>query len=347
MAHKYNPIRLYLDGYDWTGRTTGSQLLLAWVPFVLAVLMDALAPMFPAQQRLFEVAAFLVVGFVFVPAFGHVVRRLNDTNLPAALTFLLFVPYVCWAMVLVLLFRGRKQRRTRYMGILRRAGFALACAGALLGFSRATWEPYVAMASSMNPTLETGDYIAVGRVSSDFDRGDVVAFYRHDGVPLLKRIIGVGGDVISIENGVVVLNGEPSAQEPDGTYIKPMVYEGPNRTLPRCGNGAVGQGADCISNAFTEAFPDENGSHRIVNLVDNGPFDQTPEYRVPQDMFFVMGDNRDNSMDSRVPPQAGGVGLVPQNAIIGKARLIVLSFEGTTLWNPFAIRWGRILKAVE
>jgi len=110
------------------------------------------------------------------------------------------------------------------------------------------------------------------------------------------------------------------------------------------GNGAVIPLAQYI-----ETLP--NGvQHRIIKMGDNGPLDNTQVYQVPAGEYFMMGDNRDNSQDSRV---LSAVGYVPAENLIGRAEFIFFSTDGSgPLWPPmiwkwpFAIRYDRLFRAV-
>ena len=88
-------------------------------------------------------------------------------------------------------------------------------------------------------------------------------------------------------------------------------------------------------------------SHDVLNLTDNGPGDNTPEFTVPEGNYFFMGDNRDNSGDSRWPASAGGVGMVPAQYLIGRADRIMFSSAGKSLLYFWTWRPDRFFKAVD
>ena len=178
------------------------------------------------------------------------------------------------------------------------------------------------------------------------ERGDVVVF-RHpvQGSDYIKRLVGLPGDTIQITNGQIILNGTPVAQEPAGTFTEVFDRQGPQGLLPRCESGAVGQGAACTKSRFVETFPD-GGEHVVLNVGVQGS-DNTSVYTVPEGNFFFMGDNRDNSSDSRLAQVAGGVGYVPFENLIGRADRIVFSSAGRSMLYFWTWRSDRFFKGIE
>ncbi len=178
------------------------------------------------------------------------------------------------------------------------------------------------------------------------ERGDVVVF-RHPvtGEDFIKRVIGLPGDRIQVTDGRLSINDEPVKIEEAGTFTEVMERQGPQGLMPRCRNGAVGMGAACEKTRYTETLP--NGvSHDILDI---GPqsSDNTGVYTVPENQFFFMGDNRDNSTDSRVPQSARGVGFVPFEDLVGRADRIVFSSAGRSMLAFWTWRSDRFFKAVE
>src|SRR6056297_168639 len=167
------------------------------------------------------------------------------------------------------------------------------------------------------------------------ERGDVAVF-RHPvtGRDFIKRVIGLPGDTVQVTDGVVIINGTPVTVEDAGVFEEMVEPQGPNRVRPRCENGPIGTGGICAKSRQIETLP--NGtSHAILNIDDQGS-ENTGVYRVPQGHYFFMGDNRDNSSDSRLPNVAGGVGMVPYENLVGRADRILFSAAGTSLfyfWN--------------
>ena len=215
------------------------------------------------------------------------------------------------------------------------------------------YEPFNIPSGSMVPTLLVGDYLFVSKFSYGYsryslpfglplfsgriffhppERGDVAVFKlpTDNSTDYIKRVIGLPGDHIQIKNGVLYINDQPCPRK----RIEDYLYEE--------GNGAV-----IPITQYLETLP--NGrQHRIIQMTDNGPLDNTPVYDVPMGKYFMMGDNRDNSQDSRV---LSAVGYVPAENLIGRAEFIFFSTDGSArLWEiwawPFAIRYGRLFHGV-
>jgi len=180
---------------------------------------------------------------------------------------------------------------------------------------------------------------------SEPERGDVVVF-RHPvtGSDYIKRLIGLPGDRVQIKEGVVIINGEAVKVEAAGTFTEEFAAQGPQRMLPRCANGAVGEGGTCEKEKFTETLP--NGvSHSVLNI-GNQRADNTGVYTVPEGHFFFMGDNRDNSTDSRFSQSVGGVGFVPFEDLIGRADRIMFSSAGRSMLFFWTWRSDRFFKGI-
>src|SRR5579859_8179759 len=198
------------------------------------------------------------------------------------------------------------------------------------------FEPFNIPSGSMIPTLLIGDYVFVSKYSYGFsrysfplihppfsgrilgrlpERGDVVVFKlpRDPSIDYIKRIVGLPGDRIQMIDGVLNINGEPVKQQrvEDG-------YDPDYR-----GHPTVQQ--------FIETLP--NGvQHPIFKHEGHNPLDDTAVFVVPEGKVFAMGDNRDNSLDSRVPPQDDGVGFVPLENLVGKAEIRWFSFDDQDPW---------------
>lgn len=216
----------------------------------------------------------------------------------------------------------------------------------------ALFQPFTIPSSSMEPGLVTGDYIVVSkfpygwsRASLPFNpplfngrifertavRGDVVVFRlpRDPKQTWIKRVIGLPGDRIQVRGGVVFVNGRALPAEPIG--------------LTRTHDDPTLQAAQ-----VRETQP--NGrSYVTYDGIDGGQGDDTGEYVVPEGFYFMMGDNRDNSLDSRWPRDMG-VGLLPAGNIVGRAELVVASWRpGASLFKPWTwlnLQPGRFLKPV-
>jgi signal peptidase I len=217
------------------------------------------------------------------------------------------------------------------------------------------FQPFNIPSGSMIPTLLVGDYLFVSKYSYGYthyslplspplfsgrifasqpQRGDVVVFRlpRDPSTDYIKRVVGMPGDRIQVLHGVLNINGEPVKRE---------------RVTQGCvADEDVGQPVMC----FHETLP--NGVSYITHdFTDNGYLDNTDVFQVPQGEYFMMGDNRDNSTDSRVSPDRGGVGYVPFENLIGRAQIIFFSIsDGTSAWEiwdwPWAVRWSRLFTLV-
>ena len=178
------------------------------------------------------------------------------------------------------------------------------------------------------------------------ERGDVVVF-RHpvNGQDYIKRLVGLPGETVQVIGGVLHINGQPVELEDDGVFEEVMTAQGPQRLRPRCENGPVGEGGACFKSRQIETLP-EGRSHAVLNIGRQSS-DDTPIYNVPEGHYFFMGDNRDNSTDSRVPQQAGGVGFVPYENLIGRADRIMFSSAGTSMLAFWTWRSDRYFKGIE
>ncbi len=178
------------------------------------------------------------------------------------------------------------------------------------------------------------------------ERGDVVVF-RHpvSGRDYIKRLIGMPGDTVQMKAGVLHLNGAPVDVQDDGMFTEAMEPQGPQALRPRCENGPVGMGGVCEKSRQIETLPGGT-SHAILNI-GNQTSDRTGVYNVPEGHYFFMGDNRDNSADSRLAQQAGGVGFVPYENLIGRADRIMFSSAGRSMLFFWTWRSDRFFKGVK
>ena len=178
------------------------------------------------------------------------------------------------------------------------------------------------------------------------ERGDVVVF-RHpvSGRDYIKRLTGLPGDRVQMKDGVLHLNEVAVGLVDGGVFEELNASQGPLRATPRCENAPVGMGGVCKKSRQIEMLP--NGvSHGILNI-GSQQMDNTPVFTVPPAHFFFMGDNRDNSTDSRRRQQAGGVGFVPFENLIGRADRIVFSSAGRSMLFFWTWRSDRFFKSVE
>jgi signal peptidase I len=186
------------------------------------------------------------------------------------------------------------------------------------------------------------------------DRGDVVVF-KHpvDRTDYIKRVIGLPGDTIQVKDGILHINGEAVPKVRVADFVAPITPYNPCRIARFRALRADGTPV-CRYPRFRETLP--NGVSYFV--LDFGTWDRetpwgidadnTDPVVVPEGKLFMMGDNRDNSEDSRFPAQAGGgVGMVPVENVVGRAAFITFSTDGTARWiNPVswfrAARWDRV-----
>ena len=212
------------------------------------------------------------------------------------------------------------------------------------------FEPFNIPSGSMKPTLLVGDFVFVSKFSYGYskysfpfynppfsgrvfgslpNRGDVAVFRlpRDPSIDYIKRIVGLPGDRMKMSEGVLYINDQPVKMQRVEDAIDPD---------PHLLQHSVQQ--------FTETLP--NGvQHPIFKHSGENPLDNTAVFTVPEGYVFAMGDNRDNSLDSRVPPHEGGVGFVPLENLVGRAEIIWFSFDDQDPWwyLPFGIRYSRLL----
>ena len=178
-------------------------------------------------------------------------------------------------------------------------------------------------------------------MGSEPERGDVAVFvHPRTGEDFIKRVVGLPGDRMQMIGGVLHINGTAAPQAPAGTFEEIFEPQGALGRRPLCKGGAIGLGAVCEKDKFIETLPG-GATHSILN-VGNGPVDNTGIYAVPEGHYFMMGDNRDNSDDSR-----GGVGFVPYENIVGRADRIMFSSAGHSLFYFWTWRGDRFFKAIE
>lgn len=202
-------------------------------------------------------------------------------------------------------------------------------------------EPFYVPSASMEPTLLIGDALLASKYPYGYstasvpvnialpssgrlfgalpERGDVVVF-RWPGdtsQAWVKRVVGLPGDRVQMRGGNLWINGKAAELHADG-YGRAENEAGSGSTAAR----------------YIEKLPGNSRAHTVFKLRTHGALDDTPEVTVPPDHLFVMGDNRDNSADSRVPVADGGVGLLPVDNLVGRVDTIVGSWDFATKKQP-------------
>jgi signal peptidase I len=178
------------------------------------------------------------------------------------------------------------------------------------------------------------------------ERGDVVVF-RHpvNGRDFIKRLIGLPGDRIQMRAGQLYINDEAVKVEPAGQFVETAEPQGPQGLRPRCKEGPVGPGGACTKDRYTETLPGGT-QHAILDIANQGS-DNTSVYTVPEGHYFFLGDNRDNSADSRVPNIAQGVGFVPYENLVGRADRVFFSSSGRSMLYFWTWRSDRFFHKID
>lgn len=250
-------------------------------------------------------------------------------------------------------------------GLLIGATVVVMMFGAVAIYLALTYRPFWIPAGSMKPTLLVGDYLVVNQAAygrrcfRDFcwrdpqandpepQRGDVIVFRHPVGrYDFIKRLIGVPGDQVQLIHGVIYLNGVPQAQTELGLFTEDFAAQGPHGQYPTCSNSASLDDALCEKTLVQESL-DGGGTHSILDIVDNGYVDDTTVFTVPEGHYFFMGDNRDNSVDSRSDQAVGGVGFVPRANLKGRAERVLFSSAGADLKFFWNWRSDRFFKAIQ
>jgi signal peptidase I len=252
-----------------------------------------------------------------------------------------------WAIVVTLLMLARVEGFGFWRTILiYSVGSLLLPVGLALGVRTFLFQPFNIPAASMAPTLLVGDYLFVSKYAYGYSRysfpfsfpqfsgrlfsveptrGDIVVFRlpKDDATDYIKRVVGLPGDRIQMKDGLLYINGAPVLRErlPDYASADP------------CGSASGG------IKRWRETLPN-GASYETLDCVDNGFYDNTNVYTVPNGSFFMLGDNRDNSTDSRV---LSAMGYIPLQNIIGRASVIFFSRAGGA---PSSMRYERIGRMV-
>jgi signal peptidase I len=230
--------------------------------------------------------------------------------------------------------------------------------------------PFSIPSGSMLPTLYIGDYLLVakwpygysrysfplqfpgfdGRILANLpERGDVVVF-RPEGVDTdyVKRVIGIPGDTVQIRGGTLILNGRALSRERIEPFALPVSANSPCKVVPPASPMVVptAGGQACIFPAYRETLPG-GPSYTVLDQVESPRADEFGPVQVPSGHVFMMGDNRDDSLDSRFGAVEGGIGLVPLENLVGRGLVTFWSTDGSAIyWKPWtwftALRGDRV-----
>ena len=251
-------------------------------------------------------------------------------------------------------------------------------------FRTLLFQPFSIPSGSMKPTLLINDYLFVskysygyskyavpygnmlpdslfgGRIlSAEPERGDVIVFRNpaNEDQDYIKRLVGLPGDTIQMQRGVLHVNGAPAPQNRIENFVERRDPRHTQHCLDRgvlrrlvldaeTRNAVLRDNAerDCIKIQMTETLPG-GVAHPVLDADGGGgKYDNTRRFTVPEGHYFFVGDNRDNSLDSRAP--IGGIGFVPRQNLIGRAEMILLSAEGP-YWQFWSWRSDRFFKAIK
>ena len=227
--------------------------------------------------------------------------------------------------------------------------------------------PFSIPSGSMLPTMAIGDYLFVakwpygfsrysfpfqfppfeGRIATKLPRrGDVIVFKKPgEEIDWVKRVVGLPGDVIAVDGGRLVINGRMVARSGEGTIGVPVSPNSPCRVAPGATPDLVRAAGEvmCRYPLYREHLPDGR-NWLVLDQVDDPRGDHFGPVRVPAGHVFLMGDNRDDSLDSRYSPGEGGLGPVPVDHLVGKATFAFWSTDGSArYWLPWT--WFSALRS--
>ena len=226
--------------------------------------------------------------------------------------------------------------------------------------------PFSIPSGSMLPTLYIGDYLVVakwpygysrysfplqlpsfsGRIVAGVPKRGDVAVFRHptENDDLIKRVIGIPGDTVELREGELILNGRPVPRQALAPYKLPVSANTPCKVVPPAAPTVVQveRQTYCVFPAYRETLP--GGPSYTVLDQTSSEADNFGPVTVRAGHVFLMGDNRDDSLDSRFPAEVGGIGMVPIDNLIGRATVTFWSTDGSaSWWRPWT--WFSALRA--
>ncbi len=226
------------------------------------------------------------------------------------------------------------------------------------------FQPFWIPSGSMKDTLLVGDFLFVnkmvygysrhscpfsicpisGRIfGSEPKRGEIIVFKSPNrNIDLIKRLVGLPGDTVQMKNGVLHLNNTPAPLNEVAEFVEPFAPQGSLNIIPGCQNRPNYIGAECKKQKFIETLP--NGVKHSVLWIRDPALSNTPIFTVPEAHYFFMGDNRDNSLDSRRSAAIGGLGFVPHENLIGRADRVIFSSAGSRILYFWTWRSDRFFK---
>lgn len=187
------------------------------------------------------------------------------------------------------------------------------CPKCLMG----VYESYQPVSGSMKPTIEPGACV-IALKGAAVDPGSIIVF-RHPVTPdtvFVKRLIGLPGDTVELRDDRLILNGVEVPQSEAEPYVQQMTREGPSGSMPYCPTSTA-IGGFCKIERRHESL-DSGASWDILDAISGSGSDSFGPVTVPDGHFFVLGDHRDNSFDSRFSQEIGGMGFIPSQNLVGR-----------------------------